>query len=345
LNEATAPGTYAYIPTGPIGTDAIRVGIVYKPAAVTPAGTFAVLDSTVDPDFDDTKNRPALAQTFREIGTDDVLTIAVNHLKSKGSDCLPGDPDTGDGQGNCNLTRTRAATALVEWLDTDPTGSGSADNLIVGDLNSYAKEDPIRAIETAGYTNLVAEFVGEDAYSYVFQGQSGTLDYALASPSLADRVRGADEYHINADEPVALDYNTEFNPPSAYKPDGFRTADHDPVLAGICETTPPTLAVTLSQTTLDPPNHKYVTVDATVTAADKAAPTVTLLSVTSNEPDNGTDDGDTTDDIVIVDKDTFKLRAERSGVGDGRVYRITYRATDACGNSTIETATVTVPVG
>jgi uncharacterized protein len=345
LNAATAAGTYAYVPTGAIGTDAIRVGIIYKPAAVTPVGAFKVLDSSVDPDFMDTRNRPALAQTFKENGTDDVLTIAVNHLKSKGSACNPDDPDLGDGQGNCNLTRLRAANALVEWLATDPTGSGSTDNLILGDLNSYAKEDPIRAIEAAGYTNLVGEFVGEDAYSFVFQGQSGTLDYALASESLADRVTGADEYHINADEPLFLDYNTEFNPPTAYKPDGFRTADHDPVLAGICETTPPTLDVSLSRTTLNPPNHKYVTVNATVTASDQTSPTVTLVSVTSDEPDNGEDDGDTVDDIVIVDQDTFDLRAERSGVGDGRVYTVTYRATDACGNSTIDTATVTVPVG
>ena len=345
LNAATAAGTYAYLPTGPIGTDAIRVGIIYKPAAVTPVGAYAILNATVDPEFNDLRNRPALAQTFKENGTDDVLTIAVNHLKSKGSACSPDDPDTGDGQGNCNVTRTRAANALVEWLATDPTGSGSTDNLIVGDLNSYAKEDPIRAIETAGYTNLVGEFVGENAYSFVFQGQSGTLDYALASPSLADRVTGADEYHINADEPVFLDYNTEFNPPTAYKPNGFRAADHDPVLTGVCETTPPALSVELSRTTLGPPNHRYVTVHATVTASDKTPPNVALVSVTSDEPDNGEDDGNTTNDVVIVDQDTFDLRAERSGVGDGRVYTITYRATDACGNSTIDTATVTVPVG
>ncbi len=341
LNAATAPGTYAYVATGPIGTDAIRVGIVYKPAVVTPVGAFAILDSSVDPRFDDTKSRPALAQTFRENGTNDVLTIAVNHLKSKGSAC-PGDPDTGDGQGNCNLTRTAAAEALVDWLAADPTGSGSTDNLIVGDLNAYAKEDPIAAIEAAGYTNLVAKFVGERAYSYVFGGQSGTLDYVLASPSLTARVRGADEYHINADEPLVLDYNTEFNPPSMYRPDGFRTVDHDPVLAGICETTPPQLTVTLSRRTLSPPNHKYVTVEATVTATDKSVPTITLVSATSNEPDNGEDDGNTTNDVVIVDQDTFRLRAERSESGTGRIYTITYRATDACGNSRLTSATVTV---
>ena len=48
----------------------------------------------------------------------------VNHLKSKGSDCnAVGDPDTGDGQGNCNMTRTAAAEALVDWMAGDPTAA------------------------------------------------------------------------------------------------------------------------------------------------------------------------------------------------------------------------------
>ena len=72
-------------------------------------------------------------------------------------------------------------------------------------------------------------------------------------------------------------------------------------------------------------------------------PTVTLLSVTSNEPDNSLGDGNTANDIVIRDDVTFRLRAERSGLGDGRVYTITYEATDVCGNTTIESAEVTVP--
>ena len=57
-----------------------------------------------------------------------------------------GDPDLGDGAGNCNLTRTVPPQALVDWLATDPTGSGDADFLIIGDLNAYDKEDPIDAI-------------------------------------------------------------------------------------------------------------------------------------------------------------------------------------------------------
>ena len=70
---------------------------------------------------------------------------------------------------------------------------------------------------------------------------------------------------------------------------------------------------------------------------------MTLLSVTSNEPDNGLGDGDRPNDIVILDDFTFDLRAERSGTGEGRIYTITYEVVDACGNSTVASATVTVP--
>jgi predicted extracellular nuclease len=138
----------------------------------------------------------------------------VNHLKSKGSDCnAMGDPDTGDGQGNCNGTRTGAAEALVDWLATDPTGSGDPDVLVIGDMNAYAKEEPIAVLEGAGDTNTIADSIGAEAYSFVFQGQSGYLDHAIASPSLSGQVAGVTEWHINADEPIALDYNTEFKTP------------------------------------------------------------------------------------------------------------------------------------
>jgi hypothetical protein len=110
--------------------------------------------------------------------------------------------------------------------------------------------------------------------------------------------------------------------------------------------TAPTLSASATPHRLWPPNHKYVTVQASVTLADDRdpSPSVELVSVMSSEPDNGLDDGNTTTDVVIVDDDTFRLRAERSGFGTGRVYTITYRATDACGNESVATATVTVPL-
>jgi hypothetical protein len=132
-----------------------------------------------------------------------------------------------------------------------------------------------------------------------------------------------------------------------YAPDAYRSSDHDPVIAGlaVCDEIAPTLEVSVTPNLLWPPNHKYVDVTATVVVADNfdPNPTVTLLSVTSNEPDNGLGDGDTPNDIVIVDDFTFQLRAERSGTGEGRVYTITYQVSDACGNTTTASAEVIVP--
>jgi uncharacterized protein len=238
LNAATGAGSYAFVDTGVVGTDQIRVGIIYRPGAVTPVGAHAIIDSTVDPRFIDTLNRPSIAQTFASNADGARFTVVVNHLKSKGSDCnAVGDPDTGDGQGNCNGTRTAAARALVDWIATDPTGSGDPDVLVLGDMNAYAKEDPIAVFEGAGYANTIADALGAEAYSFVFQGQSGYLDHALASPSLSGQVAGVTEWHINADEPVALDYNTEFKTPNQvntfYAPDAYRSSDHDPVLVGL----------------------------------------------------------------------------------------------------------------
>ena len=150
---------------------------------------------------------------------------------------MSGDPDTGDGSGNCNLTRTQAAAALVDWLKTDPTGSGDPDFLLIGDMNSYTFESPIRTFVAGGLTNLVRKYDGLQGYSYVFDGESGYLDHALATKSLEAQVTGVGHWHINADEPIALDYNTEFKTPaqvdSFYSPEGFRTSDHDPVLIGV----------------------------------------------------------------------------------------------------------------
>jgi len=237
LNAVSGAGTYVHLAAGPIGTDAIRVGLIYQPASVTPVGPFAVLDSSVDPSFLDNKNRPVLAQSFSENTNGVVFTVAVNHLKSKGSNCNDvGDPDIGDGQGNCSGVRTDAATALVGWLATDPTGSGSDDFLIIGDLNAYSQEDPVTTIEAAGYSDLIETWVGtgfaSGAYSFNFLSESGSLDHALATPTMAANVTGAAIWHINADEPRALDYN-DFNQPALYNPDEFRSSDHDPLLVGL----------------------------------------------------------------------------------------------------------------
>jgi predicted extracellular nuclease len=203
--------------------------------SVAPAGGFAVLDSSVDPTFNDGLNRPVLAQTFMQNGTRATFTAVVNHLKSKGSPCI-GDPDLGDGQGNCSLTRAAAAKAVAVWLATDPTDSEDADFLILGDLNAYDREDPITFLLAGGYADLLSQYLGEFAYSYVFGGQFGYLDHALTNAALLEQVTGVTVWHINADEPRLIDYQTDFKKPiqqALYAPDAYRSSDHDPVLIGL----------------------------------------------------------------------------------------------------------------
>ena len=122
------------------------------------------------------------------------------------------------------------AEALADFIDS----LHDQDVLIIGDLNAYGEEDPIDVLEAAGYVDLVDTRLAEaDQYSYVFQGQAGYLDHALVSERLARRVAGVDIWHINADEALFLDYNTEFNPEGFYSPDPYRSSDHDPVLVGL----------------------------------------------------------------------------------------------------------------
>jgi predicted extracellular nuclease len=251
LNAATAPGTYAFIDTGRIGTDAIRVGLIYQPSLVAPVGSFAILDSVAPFNVN---TRPPLAQKFEYIASGEEFIVIVNHFKSKGS--CPGsgaNADQGDGQSCWNADRVLAAQEMVNWIDTNAYFTGEPDVLIIGDLNSYAAEDPITYLESEGYTDLIQQFVGAGnvAYSYVFDGQHGYLDHALGSASLLAKVTGVAEYHLNADEAPVLDYNTNFKTvgqqTSLYAANEFRNSDHDPVMVGL-NLTPPTADLSITKT-------------------------------------------------------------------------------------------------
>jgi hypothetical protein len=237
LNAVTADGTYAFVSSdGPIGTDAIAVGLLYKPASVSLVGD-------VQLNLDEIFNRPPMAQTFAaQNGAE--ITVVVNHFKSKGcGGATDDDTDQLDGQGCYNAKRTAQSQTLAAWLATNPMLSDKDNVLIMGDLNAYAKEDPIAALENEGFVNLISTYQGADAYSYTFGGQLGYLDHALASASLLEQTVDAIEWHINADEPRILDYNEEFKSDaqviSFYAPDVFRMSDHDPVMISFDLTPPP----------------------------------------------------------------------------------------------------------
>ncbi|NOY56043.1 MAG: ExeM/NucH family extracellular endonuclease [Actinobacteria bacterium] len=343
LNAEEGAGTWDYIrdpdyPGGIEATNAIKVGIIYKPAVVSPVG-----DAQWSLDASFAEARPPLAQTFEFYG--DEFTLVVNHFKSKGyyGDTLAeGDEDIGDGQGYYNATRVSQARAVVEFVSA-LEDAGKPNVLAVGDLNVYAKEDPVVVLE-ADLENLLAGLPINDKYSYTYYGQAGELDYAFANDAMQEYVRGAGIWHIDAAEPVGFNY---YGASSLYAADPFRASDHDPVIVGVCELIPPEIYLSADPDVLFPPNHRYVEVNVDVTVVDNYPQDVEwhLVSVVSNEPDNGRGDGNTVRDIVIIDDTTFLLRAERSGHGDGRIYTATYEATDSCGNTTVATVTITVPRG
>jgi len=118
-----------------------------------------------------------------------------------------------------------------------------------------------------------------------------------------------------------------------------------PITATAVCTDAPEVSVTATPSVLWAPNHQYVTVNSTVIVSNAcSAVTITLVSIESNEPDNGLGDADTDNDIVIIDDFTADLRSERSGRGTGRIYTLTYRATDAYGNTSTAEANVIVPL-
>lgn len=205
------------------GGDAIRVGLVYRADRVRPLGAPAALREAPF----DAGSRPPLAQAFVPRAGGPALVVVANHFKSKGCrDAAGENADRGDGQACWNAMRVESARRLDAWLRTDPTGAGSALTLIVGDLNAYAQEDPLRLLRAAGWRDAFAGADDAPPYSYVYEGRAGRLDHALLSPALAARLAGAAHWHVNADEPASLGYRHA---------DGrgpWRSSDHDPLLLG-----------------------------------------------------------------------------------------------------------------
>lgn len=248
LNAQQVEGNeYEFVQPGvsQIGTDEITVGLLYRPAVVSLSGETVILDSSNspldangEPLFLDSKNRPSLIQSF--IMNDETFTVSVNHLKSKGSACDE-ENEGADGQGNCNLTRSRAAQALTQFLATRPTGVDSDNLILLGDLNAYSQEDPMQVLYQSGLTNLkyTDKSTEQQPYSYSFSGMLGSLDHALASAEMTDWVLSVDAWHINSVEDSLMDYLTEANG-QTYKsidnyaqPDAYRSSDHDPIVVAL----------------------------------------------------------------------------------------------------------------
>lgn len=232
LNKVAAKPYRFIITTEQPGSDAIKVALLYRPSAVSVEGKAAML---LAKPFD-WGSRPPLAQSFRHLASNELVTVSINHFKSKGScpkDATDANAEQNDGQACWNALRTQSAKALSDWLHSQPTGVTTDKQIILGDLNAYRMEDPIRALQQHDWRYLGAE--GDTAYSYVYRGRTGSLDHALASPALASKLTTMQHWAINADEPTLLDYNVEFKSAAQqqllFAPTPYRSSDHDPLIA------------------------------------------------------------------------------------------------------------------
>jgi hypothetical protein len=290
------------------------VELSFSPGRIDPTNA-AFLDS-----------RKPLAGEFEFLGKK--LIVVGNHFNSKGGD----NPLFGRMQPPILFSeaqRLQQAQVVNDFVDSALALDPNANVLVIGDLNDFHFSAPLATVAGGVMTNLIDTLPAAEQYTYVFEGNSQVLDNFLVTANPLMTPWSFDIVHANA----------EFAPAN-------RVTDHDPLVGRFClDSTAPSLTVTASPNILWPANQKYTLVDFLVVVSDDADPNtvVTLVSVTSDEPDSGIWPGDKPHDIVIRNDRKILLRAERDPRGDGRVYTITYQAADACGNVTMTSATVSVP--
>ncbi len=251
------------------GGDAIMVAMIYRPALLTPSGDASVIKLpeqryTTGGVAKTAGQRDSLVQTFTLAKSKEPLTLVVNHLKSKGSGCYEngdGKTEPADLQGKCTEFRVSAAKVLGEAVSKLP-----GQVLLVGDFNSYAKEDPIRVLtdynpatserkivsashtfigeqsyeqlgrevtRSYGLIDLNVKFNKEKAISYSYDGELGTLDYALANPALASKVAGVADWHINSFESSLFEYGSQYTGSLLKSDNPFSASDHDPIIVDL----------------------------------------------------------------------------------------------------------------
>ena len=251
------------------GGDAIMVAMIYRPAKLAPQGDANVITLPVQKYLDakgvekQASQRDSLVQTFTVGGSKDPLTLVVNHLKSKGSGCLENldGKEPADLQGKCTEFRVSAAKVLGEAVSKLP-----GQVLLVGDFNSYAREDAIRVLtdyvptdgqrkivsasqtflgdqlfeqtgsevaKSYGLVDMNVKFNKEKAISYSYEAELGTLDYALANPALAGKVIAVADWHINSFESNLFEYGRDFTGDMIKSDNPFSASDHDPIIVDL----------------------------------------------------------------------------------------------------------------
>ncbi|TRO48737.1 PKD domain-containing protein [Candidatus Bathyarchaeota archaeon] len=293
--------------SGNTGTDTVTIEAV----DTTPPEVDAGEDMTVEAGY------PAMIHG----SATDAVDSDLDYVWSEGDTILGTD---------ANLTVTLSLGSHVLALNaTDDSGNTGTDTVTIEAVDTTPPEVDAGEDMTveAGYPAMI--------HGSATDAVDSDLDYVWKE---GDTVLGTE-----ADLNITFDLGTHVLTLSATDDSG--NTGTDTVTIEAVDTTPPEINVSVAPDIMWPPNHKYADVETVVIVHDVVdpSPSVVLVSVTSNEADNAKGDGNTVNDIVILGDTMFKLRAERSGTGQGRVYTITYSATDASGNSAEAAVTIVVP--
>ena len=196
-----------------------KSGFVYRSDRIQPIGILTRNNTGV-------KNRKFI-QGFILLENNERFIYSINHFKAKSGTGTGKDADQGDGQGIFNYSRTLEAISLRDNISSYQSFYEDNDVLIMGDLNAYAMEDPIRTLTDAGMYDLHRYFHADSSYSYVYGEQAGYLDHAIANKALIKQVTGMAAWHVNSDESDQYTYDKSNDQTM------FRYSDHDPVLVGL----------------------------------------------------------------------------------------------------------------
>jgi uncharacterized protein len=330
LNARMGAGTYAAVNSGQFGTDVIKVDILYKPSKVKRIGGVVLPTGADLTNYTVASGRPPLAQRFASLANEGGFWFVVNHYKSKGSCPTSGDIEAG--QGCWNLARTGQSQALNSFVDKLKL-QGETDVLMMGDFNSYLNEDPTVILETAGFESLLKRMPANDRYTYVFSGETGALDHGYASNTMRSQVSSAGVWHINADEPPVIDYNTEFKPDDRYAATAFRASDHDPVLLGLSLTADTAVNLPILNAIIPPTGQVSVVYGLTVTDA-LASSSGRAVTVTVNW-------GDATPATVLLSTATTPVAFTHGFAASGS-YTVTITLTDSSAQAISVTGVVVV---
>lgn len=196
-----------------------KSGYVYNSDRIQPVGIISQNNSIV-------KHRK-MVQGFILIENNERFIYSINHFKAKSGSGTGKNADQGDGQGTFNYNRVQEAQSVLQVMEGYQNYYEDNDVLIMGDLNAYAKEDPIRKFTDAGMYDLHRYFHADSSYSYVYGEQAGYLDHAIANKALINQVTGMGAWHVNSDE------SDEYTYDKSNDQTVFRYSDHDPVLVGL----------------------------------------------------------------------------------------------------------------